>query len=312
MTGNRGGRWSRKILLCLAVAGVLPAYADESPDAGETPPLIVARTFQPTLIASTDYQGPEAVRVFVRDIRFIVRVESLTEDQLKPLVAKLIGQELGVDAIQQALAGIADHCAGQGHPARAILPQQSFQDGVVRIVVAPGRSYPPHTVGQEIRPAQKAATAREQRLVADVIAARYRVTRQEVERVVATAYQAGRESAIDPLLILAVIAIESSFNPSAISTVGAKGLMQVMPQFHMDKIAPHGDEQVLFDPKTNVLVGAKILHEYLRRFGETVAALQMYVGALNDPSFSYARRVLAERSAFQRIVAQLLRANAVS
>lgn len=274
----------------------LPARADEPPQAPDSPPPLVGRTFQPTLIASMDYAGDEAVRVFVRDVRFIVRAEPIAEEQLKPLVAQLIGRELAVDEIQQTVAGIAAHFAAKGQPVRAILPQQSFLDGVVRIVVA-DKGMP-----------KKAAVAHEQRLMADIIAARYRVTRKDVEPVVATAYQAGRESAIDPLLILAVIAIESSFNPSAISMVGAKGLMQVMPKFHMDKIALHGDEQVLFDPKTNVLVGAKILREYLRRFGETTSALQMYVGAANDASSSYARRVLAERSVFQRIVERLRRA----
>lgn len=312
---KRAGRRPQKILPCLAAAIALLASA----------PARAAGVFQPKLIASMDYAGDEVVRVFVRDIRFILRVEHLAEDQLKPLLADLVGRELAVEEIRQALPAIARHCAGKGHPVRPILPQQSFADGVVRIVVAEGRPEPADSplpplddplldrgqaaqvAGKDKGAARKAA-AHEQRLVTDIIAARYRVTRKDVEPVVATAYRAGKESAVDPLLILAVIAVESSFDPVAVSVVGAKGLMQVMPKFHMDKIALHGDEEVLFDPKTNILVGSKILREYLRRFGETVAALQMYVGASNDPSFAYARRVLTERSVFERSIARLRRA----
>ncbi|MBI2317373.1 MAG: transglycosylase SLT domain-containing protein [Betaproteobacteria bacterium] len=143
--------------------------------------------------------------------------------------------------------------------------------------------------------APSAAVAREQRAAAGFIAKRYRVAHEEAARFVATAYRAGKESSVDPLLILAVIAVESGFNPLAESVLGAKGLMQVMAKFHMEKVALHGDQDVLLEPEANIRVGAQILREYLRRFGETETALQRYAGALNDANSQYAGKVLAER-----------------
>ena len=150
--------------------------------------------------------------------------------------------------------------------------------------------------------ARSAAVAREQRVVTEFIAGRYRVADEAIARFVATAYRAGRESAVDPLLILAVIGIESRFNPVAESVLGAKGLMQVMAKFHMEKVVLHGNEDVLLEPEANIRIGVQILREYLRRFGETETALQMYAGALDDANSKYAGKVLAERSRIEQIL----------
>jgi len=158
------------------------------------------------------------------------------------------------------------------------------------------------------RQAQGAPAGREQRELAAFIARRYRVASEEVAPFVASAYRAGEESAVDPLLILAVIAIESSFNPLAESTLGAKGLMQVMAKFHMKKIALHGDKDILLNPEANIRIGAQILREYLRRFGEIEDALQMYAGAADDPDTAYARKVLTERSRIEQVLLRLRRA----
>ncbi|MBI3054548.1 MAG: transglycosylase SLT domain-containing protein [Betaproteobacteria bacterium] len=152
----------------------------------------------------------------------------------------------------------------------------------------------------EARQAPSAAVVREQRLVAEFIARRYRVADEAIARFVATAYRAGKESSVDPLLILAVIGIESRFNPVAESVLGAKGLMQVMAKFHMEKVVLHGDQDVLLEPEANIRIGAQILREYLRRFGETETALQMYAGALDDANSKYAGKVLAERSRIEQ------------
>jgi membrane-bound lytic murein transglycosylase MltF len=108
----------------------------------------------------------------------------------------------------------------------------------------------------------------------------------------------GRSHRIDPALILAVMAIESNFNPFAQSAVGAQGLMQVMTGVHSDKYEPFGGLYAAFDPKTNLRVGVKVLQECIARAGGSVAqGLKCYVGAANVPGDSiYATKVLAERA----------------
>jgi soluble lytic murein transglycosylase-like protein len=151
------------------------------------------------------------------------------------------------------------------------------------------------------------AEAREQRAIAEFIAKRYRVAQDATTGFVAAAYRAGSEWKVDPLLILAVMAIESRYNPVAESSMGARGLMQVIPKFHAEKIAGHGGEGSLLDPHVNIQIGAQILREYLRRFGETETALQMYAGAFDEPTSSYAFKVLAERARLEQMVRQARR-----
>ena len=148
---------------------------------------------------------------------------------------------------------------------------------------------------------------REQRAVTEFIAKRYRVAQDATAGFVAAAYNAGGEWKVDPLLILAVMAVESRYNPVAESNMGAKGLMQVIPKFHADKLAGHGGEGALLDPRVNIQVGAQILREYLRRFGETETALQMYAGAFDEPNSSYAFKVLAERARLEQLLKQVRR-----
>jgi soluble lytic murein transglycosylase-like protein len=150
--------------------------------------------------------------------------------------------------------------------------------------------------------ALEAGQEREQRAVAEFISRRYRVAETASAEFVSTAYRVGREVAVDPLLILAVMAVESRYNPVAESSMGAKGLMQVIPRYHPEKLLEYGGEHALLDPEVNIQVGAQILREYMRRFGETEAALQKYAGALDEPTAQYAVKVLAEKARLQQIL----------
>ena len=140
------------------------------------------------------------------------------------------------------------------------------------------------------------AREREQRVITEFIAKRYRVAEEAVAGFVAIAYRAGSDHSVDPLLILAVMAVESRYNPVAESVVGAKGLMQIIPKFHLEKLLDHGGEVALLEPEVNITVGAQILREYQRRFGATETALQMYAGAFDEPTSQYASKVLAEKA----------------
>jgi soluble lytic murein transglycosylase-like protein len=136
----------------------------------------------------------------------------------------------------------------------------------------------------------------EQRALAEFIAKRYRVAETAAASFVSIAYRAGVEHSVDPVLILAVMAIESRYNPVAESHMGAKGLMQVIAKYHQEKLVDHGGELALLDPEINIHVGTKVLREYLRRFGDAETALQMYAGALDEPTSQYSNKVFAEKA----------------
>jgi hypothetical protein len=140
------------------------------------------------------------------------------------------------------------------------------------------------------------------RALSEFVAKRYRVSQDVAFDLVTVAHSAGRQLQLDPLLIIAVIAIESRFNPIAESSAGAKGLMQIIPKYHGDKLEEFGGEQAVFEPEANIHVGARILKEYLRRTGNLGIALQMYAGALADSEDQYTRKVLNERQRLQQVL----------
>src|SRR5688572_14343333 len=140
------------------------------------------------------------------------------------------------------------------------------------------------------------AQEREQQALAEFIARRWRIAESAALSFVAAAYHAGKVHSVDPVLILAVMAIESRYNPVAESTMGAKGLMQVIPKYHLEKLLDHGGEPALLEPAVNIMVGAQILREYQRRFRDSETALQMYAGALDDATTQYASKVFAEKA----------------
>ena len=143
------------------------------------------------------------------------------------------------------------------------------------------------------------------RALGEYLARRYRVSSEMTTNIVAKAHAAGNELKLDPMLILAVISVESRFNPIAESVMGAKGLMQVIPRYHAEKFGPLGGEKVAFDPEANIMVGAKILKEYIRRTGDLADALQMYVGATSDENENgYSAKVMAERDRLQFVLRQ--------
>ncbi len=143
----------------------------------------------------------------------------------------------------------------------------------------------------------------------DYVSRRYRVSTEALAPIFATAQAAGKELHLDPLLIVAVIGVESGFNPFSQSSAGAQGLMQVIPRYHLDKLPEDVGTLPFFDPVTNIQVGAKVLKESIRRFGGLEDGLQQFGGALNDQERRYAARVLAEKQRLEQ-AALRLRANA--
>lgn len=164
----------------------------------------------------------------------------------------------------------------------------------------------PAAVPPASAPASSAAArlTREQGNVVRFIAKRYSVALESAQHFVQEAYHAARDARVDPLLVLAVMSIESSFDPRAQSSQGAKGLMQVLARVHVDKFEPFGGAKAVFDPMANIRVGTSILKEYLARTGSVQAALKWYVGAalMNDDG-GYGAKVLHERERIAAVAA---------
>lgn len=138
------------------------------------------------------------------------------------------------------------------------------------------------------------------RALAVYLSRKYKVALDAAAQFVEVAHDAGDQLGMDPLLILAVMAVESRFNPVAESVMGAKGLMQVIPKFHQDKIDELGGDDSVLDPMTNVLVGTRILKDAMRRGGGLMPGLQLYAGAFSDDGFQYAQKVVAEKERLQQ------------
>lgn len=150
-------------------------------------------------------------------------------------------------------------------------------------------------IARELASSDLSESRKQQQLVTYWISKRYRVAGDAADMFVRTSYATAKDLKLDPLLILAVIAIESRFNPYAESEMGAQGLMQVMSKIHHDKFHKLGGIKAALDPAANIRVGSMILKEYVNRGGSVEAGLKSYVGAaLMESDAGYGGKVLEE------------------
>src|SRR3569832_2366243 len=138
---------------------------------------------------------------------------------------------------------------------------------------------------------------KQQAAVAYWLSKKYHVAPEPISALVADAFETNKRVILDPTQILAVMAVESGFNPFAQSPVGAQGLMQVMTGVHKEKYENFGGKLAAFDPVTNLRVGVKVLQECIQRAGSLEAGLKIYVGAANnEDDGGYAAKVMAEHA----------------
>ena len=111
------------------------------------------------------------------------------------------------------------------------------------------------------------------------LASTYKVAPEPVAALVREAHLVGPRLKLQPTMILAVMATESSLNPFSESSAGAQGLMQVMPKVHARRFEEHGGPMTAFDPLTNLRVGARVLHDCIKLTGGSVEdGLRFYLG----------------------------------
>ncbi|MFA9218147.1 MAG: transglycosylase SLT domain-containing protein [Sphingomonadaceae bacterium] len=145
---------------------------------------------------------------------------------------------------------------------------------------------------------------KQQQWVTSWLSKRYRVAGDAANMLVSTAYLTARDIKLDPLLILAVMAIESGLNPFAESPVGAQGLMQIMSKVHHEKFQDMGGVQAALNPVANIRVGSQILKDYVTRGGSVEAGLKTYVGAAAfETDDGYGARVMAEYNRLKQVSA---------
>ena len=231
--------------------------------------------------------------VFLRDVGHgLLEVSHNSLALLGLLIAALLifalgHSELRHEAEERALGWLQARQEARVEPAQALASELSEPDAVARATASDPK-----------------ALSRQQAAVAQWLARRYRVAPEPVSRLVQEAWQVGAKTDLDPTLILAIMAVESRFNPFAQSAVGAQGLMQVMTKVHNDKYEAFGGNHAAFDPVTNLRVGVQVLKECIARAGSLEAGLRFYVGAGNlGDDGGYAGKVLNEQNSL-RLVAR--------
>jgi soluble lytic murein transglycosylase len=137
--------------------------------------------------------------------------------------------------------------------------------------------------------------------VIDAVAASGLPGRQQ-QRIATAIVREAKRHGIDPLLVVAVIRTESSFDNYAVSPAGAMGLMQVMPGtgswLMKRRGARLGRRTNLFDSELNIEIGTAYLAELLARFGSVEKALIAY-----NAGPGAAARILANRAARTKFMA---------
>jgi soluble lytic murein transglycosylase-like protein len=206
--------------------------------------------------------------------------------------------EAATGSANAAGQGANGNIAAQGSASDSAMIAQAAQHVPSAAVLA--AYIPNQRVAADARPT-KALDTREQIAVADYLARRYRVAGDVTGNLVRAAYSTGKEVGLDPLLLLAVMAIESGFNPYAESTVGAQGLMQVMSKVHQDKLEYFGGPEAALHPLANIKVGALILKECIARGGSLAGGLRLYVGSTSAGDGGYGAKVLAERDRLRSV-----------
>ena len=177
--------------------------------------------------------------------------------------------------------------------------RQRFADAENRSLLA---AYYPRVHSKPRAPAL-AMTGEER--TADYIRKKYNLTPELAHSIANSVYSNAEELKLDPMILLGLIHVESTFRPNEVSSSGAMGLMQIIPSWHVKLILEakntFGLSTNLFTPEVNIWVGARIKKQYLNQYGGNLSrALLQYNGSLKDPEKTYYHKVLQSAKSFER------------
>jgi hypothetical protein len=138
--------------------------------------------------------------------------------------------------------------------------------------------------------------------LASFVRVRYKTSTSVAYSAALAAVQASKETGLSATLVLAVAGVESSMRPHA-DNGSDKGIMQVNPKWHPEKVARIGGPKNLFKVGPGVKTGARILKEYsdLKK-GNVVKTLLRYNGAKSRTD--YPDKVLAEKRLFDAVLSR--------
>lgn len=142
---------------------------------------------------------------------------------------------------------------------------------------------------------QRIEDEKKRKALAAYIYTHYPISDKATELLATYIQEAAKEKKMDMTLIAAVMAKESGFNPFARSKANAEGLMQLITQYHLEKLEAFGGKDRIIDPKVATFSGAEALKEFISKQKSIVLGLQQYNGALEDKTFKYANSVNDEK-----------------
>jgi soluble lytic murein transglycosylase-like protein len=220
------------------------------------------------------------------------------------MIAVLMARPDLAKQISKSLSGESSAAAAESAPAAPPLTALLAPKATATPAAATGPTAQGATAPLTADEKAMLGTRRQQQWVTSWLSKRYRVAGDAADMLVSTAYLTARDIKLDPLLILAVMSIESGLNPFAESPMGAQGLMQVMAKVHHDKFEEMGGMQAALNPVANIRVGSLILKDYVTRGGSVEAGLKTYVGAgAFENDSGYGSRVLAEYHRLKQVSA---------
>ena len=277
-------RWA-EMMAPLVVGLSLGLVPLPPPDGGGQWPGVRSKGGQPTLAdGESDQAGSHSVLNAVLSMPAPVIVAG-TAEALKPGPMQAEGRTLPA--------------APTGEVARPSLERNAVGPNAIASVSAAAS-----VVGSGSAGRQGPELSKEQHHVVDFITRTYQIAADQAGPIVVNVYRAARDAKLDPHLVLAVMSIESRFDPKAKSPRGAQGLMQVVTRVHARRFEPFGGIAAAFDPIANIRVGTQILKEYILNAGSAEAGLKGYVGASGGgDDGGYGSKVLAERAKFAAVAA---------
>lgn len=132
---------------------------------------------------------------------------------------------------------------------------------------------------------------------------KYHVSPYALRPLVVEAWTASNPAILPAPLTLSVIGVESRFNPYALGTQGARGLMQLSSQDQAENLARFGGPLALFDPLTNLRLGARQLQQLIETSGSCLDGLRQFAQVSGQSDIdAYVQDVLGDYRALQQVI----------